>query len=161
MAQLMLEDYLELMEDVLEKAQNIPLSSKKALVDVEQLRDCIEKIRLNMPSEMKQANKLVQERKSIIDEANKQADMIITRAETRAKEMTDNSEITKAAQARAAEIEKQAVIKGRALKTATDEYITDMLSKAEETLSASITAIKRTKSTIKAPKPSNPNVPNN
>ncbi len=157
----MLEDYLELMEDVLEKAQNIPLSSKKALVDVEQLRDCIEKIRLNMPSEMKQANKLVQERKSIIDEANKQADMIITRAETRAKEMTDNSEITKAAQARAAEIEKQAVIKGRALKTATDEYITDMLSKAEETLSASITAIKRTKSTIKAPKPSNPNVPNN
>lgn len=161
MAQLMLEDYLELMEDVLEKAQNIPLSSKKALVDVEQLHDCIEKIRLNMPSEMKQANKLVQERKSIIDEANKQADMIITRAETRAKEMTDNSEITKAAQARAAEIEKQAVIKGRALKTATDEYITDMLSKAEETLSASITAIKRTKSTIKAPKPSNPNIPNN
>ena len=161
MADLMLEDYLELMEDVLEKAQTIPLSSKKALVDVEQLHDCIEKIRLTMPSEMKNAKKLVQERKSIIDEANKQADMIITRAETRAKEMTDNSEITKAAQARAAEIEKQAVIKGRALKNATDEYITDMLSKAEETLSASLTAIKRTKSTIKAPKPSNPNVPNN
>ena len=157
----MIEDYLELMEDVLEKAQNIPLSAKKALVDVEQLHDCIEKIRLNMPSEMKQAKKVVQDRKSIIDEANKQAEMIITRAETRAKEMTDNSEITKAAQARAAEIEKQAVIKGRALKNATDEYITDMLSKAEETLAASLSAIKRTKGTIKAPKPSSPNTPNN
>ena len=154
MADLMIEDYLEHMDDILEKSQNVPFSGKKAVVDVDQIRDCIDKIRLNLPSEIKQAKKIVQERKSIIEEANKQAEQIVTRAETRAREMTDNNEITKAAQAKAAEIEKQAVIKGRALKNATDEYITDMLSKAEETLSASLNAVKRTKSTIKAPKSS-------
>lgn len=161
MAELMIEDYLELMDDVLDKAQNIPLSAKKALVDVEQLRDCIDKIRMNMPSEIKQAKKIVQERKSIIDEANKQAENIVTRAEARAKDLVANHEITKAAEAKAAEAEKQAVIKARAVKNATDEYIVDMLTKTEESLAASLAAVKRTKGTIKVQKPQqpNPNVP--
>ncbi len=162
MADIMIEDYLELMDDVLDKAQSIPLSGKKALVDVEQLRDCIDKIRLNMPTEIKQAKKIVQERKSIIEEAQKQAEDIVTRAETRAKDLVAQHEITKAAEAKALETEKQAVIKARAVKNATDEYITDMLTKTEEALAASLNAVKRTKSTIKVSKPAaNPNVPQN
>ncbi len=162
MAEVMMEDYLDTMDEMLDKARPSMLSAKKYLIDLEQFRDCIDHIRMNIPAEMKQAKKIVSERKSIIDEANRQADEIVTRAETRAAALVANHEITKAAEAKAAEIEKQALAKAKAVKSATDQYITDTLSKAEETLTASLTAVKRTKSTIRSPKPAvNPNIPQN
>lgn len=161
MADLMVDDYLDAMDDILDKAQSFPLSSKKSLVDVDQLRECIDHIRMNLPNEMKQSKKIVSERKSIIDEANRQAEDIINRAESRKNTLIAEHEITRAAQAKATEIEKQALIKAKAVKNAADEYIVDTLSKAEETLAASITAIKRTKGTIRSPKPAVPmnNIP--
>ncbi|MCI7767975.1 MAG: ATPase [Oscillospiraceae bacterium] len=159
MADVMIDEYLDEMDDILDKAQSFPLSSKKSLVDVEQLRECLDHIRMNLPNEVKQAKKIVSERKSIIDEANRQAEEIVTRAESRKNALISENEITRAAQARAAEIEKQALAKAKAVKSAADEYIISTFTKAEETLAASLTAIKRTKSTIKAP--AAPNVPMN
>ena len=78
---------------------------------------------------------------------------------SRASAMVENSEITKAAQAKAAEIEKNALIKARAVKNAADEYIIDVLTKTEETLAESLTSVKRTKGSIKMPRTSNPNIP--
>jgi len=152
MAELMIEDYLDAMDEILDKAQSFPLSAKKSLVDVDQLRECIDHIRMNIHTEVKQAKKIVSERKSIIDEATRQADDIINKAESRKNTLLAEHEITKTAQLKAAEIEKQALMKAKTVKTAADEYIVDTLSKAEEALAASLTAVKRTKSTIKAPK---------
>ena len=147
------EDYLDAMDEILDKAQAIPFSSKKSVVDVDQLRECIDHIRMYTPDEIKNAKSIVQDRKSLMDDAKKQAEEIITRAEARA------SEITKAAQAKAAEIEKNALIKARAVKNAADEYIIDILTKTEETLAESLTSVKRTKGSIKMPRTSNPNIP--
>ena len=115
------EDYLDAMDEILDKAQAIPFSSKKSVVDVDQLRECIDHIRMYTPDEIKNAKSIVQDRKSLMDDAKKQAEEIITRAEARASAMVENSEITKAAQAKAAEIEKNALIKARAVKNAADE----------------------------------------
>ncbi|MBQ5332645.1 MAG: ATPase [Oscillospiraceae bacterium] len=158
MAQLVVDDYLDLMDDILEKSKPI-FGSKKCMIDADQIRDCIDHIRMNMPDEIKQSKKIVNERKSIIDEANKQAEEIVTRAEARANALVANHEIVKAAEAKAVEIEKQAVMKARTIKTATDEYIVDVLTKTEQTLADNLTAVKRTKGAIKAPRqPQNPNV---
>lgn len=141
---------LELMDEMLEKAGGF-LGTKKGLVDLEQFKDCIDKIRLNMPDEIKNAKKLVNDRKSIIDEANRKAEKIIISAENRAKELTANHEITRLAEARAIEIEKQAQAQAKAVKTAADAYIIDHLTKTEESLTASLNAVRRTKGTIKTP----------
>lgn len=157
---MVIDEYLDAMDDVLLKAHVVPFSGKKSVTDVETLKDLIDNIRMNMPVEIKQAKKIVQERKAIIDEANKQAEEIITRAENRANALVANNEITKAAEAKAADIEKQAVIKARAVKNAADEYLAETLAKTEEVLSASLTNVRRIKSTIKSPKPApNPNIP--
>ena len=147
------------MDEILDKAQAIPFSSKKSVVDVDQLRECIDHIRMYTPDEIKNAKSIVQDRKSLMDDAKKQAEEIITRAEARASAMVENSEITKAAQAKAAEIEKNALIKARAVKNAADEYIIDILTKTEETLAESLTSVKRTNGSIKMPRTSNPNIP--
>jgi len=153
------EDYLDAMDEILDKAQAVPFSSKKSVVDVEQLRDCIDNIRMHTPDEIKNAKSIVQDRKSLMDDAKKQAEEIITRAEARAAAMVENSEITKSAQAKAAEIEKNALIKARAVKNAADEYIIDILTKTEETLAANLTSVKRTKGSIKMPHSSSSNIP--
>lgn len=159
MAQVVIEDYLDAMDEILEKSKSF-FGSKKGVIDVDQIRDCIDHIRMNMPDEIKQAKKIVDERKSIISEANKQAEEIVTRAEARANALVANHEIVKSAEAKAAEIEKQAVMKARTVKTATDEYILDVLTKTEDMLAANLTAVKRTKGAIKAPRQAvNPNIP--
>ncbi len=145
----MVEDYLDMMDDAIDNAQSVPFSNKKSIVDTDLLREYIDKIRMNMPTEMKQAQKLVADRKSIIEEANRQAESIITSAEAKAKELVVESEITKNAQIRANEIEKQANIKAREIKGVTDDYIIEMLTRAEETLAACHEAVRRTKGTLK------------
>lgn len=141
---------LDIMDEMLDKAGGF-FGTKKGMVDLEQFKDCIDKIRLNMPDEIKNAKKVVNDRKSIIDEANRKAEKIIISAESRAKELTSNHEIARLAEMRASEIEKQAHAQAKAVKAAADAYITDVLTKTEEALSASLTAVRRTKSTIKPP----------
>lgn len=157
----LLEAYIDDMDEILEKARKLPMSNKNYVVDVEQLRDCIDHIRMNIPSEIKQAKKIVQERKSIIDEAHKQADDIVTKAENRANALVANSEITKAAEAKAVEIERQALIKAKAVKNAADEYLAGILTDSEKILASSLMSIRSAKSTLKVKPSANPNIPVN
>lgn len=147
MAEELIEVILDQMSDSLAKAKNAPFSAAK-IVDAMFLQDCIDNIRMNLPDEIKQAKKIVNERKSIIDDAKKTAEEVITRAEARARELTETDNITQAAQARAAEIDKKAQEQAKAVKKATDSYVIDMLTKTESILTANVDAVKRAKKAI-------------
>ncbi|MGN0642545.1 MAG: ATPase [Huintestinicola sp.] len=144
-----IDDYLDMMDDVLDKSKVCIYSPNKNVVDVNQLRHCIDDIRANLPQEIRQATTIVSDRQSIIDDAKRQADDIVRRAEARANALVANNEITKAAEQRAAELEKQAVAKSKAIKTATNDYIADMLSQTESVLAANLTQVKKMRSTVK------------
>ena len=64
-----INDALEAMDELLDKSMQVPFSGKKGLVDVEALRELIEEIRLNMPAEINEARKLVNDRKIIVNDA--------------------------------------------------------------------------------------------
>ena len=76
-----IDEILEMMDDMLDKAVNVPFSNKKSLIDVDKMRELIDEIRLNMPREIKQAHDLVNDRKSIINNAKNEAASIVARAE--------------------------------------------------------------------------------
>ncbi len=147
MAEELIEVILDQMSDSLAKAKNAPFSAAK-IVDAVFLQDCIDNIRMNLPDEIKQAKKIVNERKTIMDDAKKTAEEVITRAESRARELTETHNITKAAQTRAAEIDKKAQEQSKAVKTATDNYVLEMLNKTETILAANVDAVKRAKNAI-------------
>ena len=90
-----IDEILELMDDLLDKAVSVPLSKKKSMVDTEKMREYIDSIRYNLPSEIKKAKQMVADRSSIITEANAKAEEIIKRAEERAKVIVSNEEIVK------------------------------------------------------------------
>lgn len=142
-----LEELLEQFDEVLDNGVKIP--GKKSIVDVEQLRAVIDDIRLNIPGEIKQARGIVADRADIITNAKREADGIIRSAEEKAKAMVAQEEITKLAQERATEIIANAQAKSREMKKAAQDFVDDIMRRADEGLTANLGEVRKTRAALK------------
>ena len=66
---------LDALEDILEKAPNLPLSSK-SIINKDELQEIIKDIRIKLPDEIKQAQWIKEERQKILIEAKKEAEVL-------------------------------------------------------------------------------------
>ncbi len=144
-----IEEILEMMDDMLDKAVNVPFSNKKSLIDVEKMREFIDEIRLNMPREIKQARDLVNDRKMILNDAKNEAASIVARAEQRAAALVSQQEIVRQATQKANEINAAAQVQTKELRDMTNKYVDNMLTKVEELLSNDIIDVKKARSALK------------
>lgn len=147
-----IEDVLDRLDDMVDKATQIPLSGGKCIVNSEKIRDCIDDIRLNLPTEIKQAKAIVMDRTDIIDNAKREADSIIRRAEEQARVMVSESEIVHQAQAKANEIMAQATAKAKEIKSATNDFADNVFRATEEMLVNSLSEVKKARQTVKSSK---------
>ena len=129
------------LDEVLENSMNLPLSGGRCIVDADKVRDIIDEIRLNMPTEIKQAKAVVADRNEILSMARKEAEGLIRKAEERAKALVDQAAITRQANAKAlamlneanqkaTEIMTQATTKASDLTSQTTSKATDTLTQA-------------------------------
>lgn len=146
---MVIDEILDMMDDLLDSGATVPFSVKKIVIDGDNMRECINKIRLNLPSEIKEARNIALDKKIILSDANKEAEQIVRRAEERAKALVSNDEITKAAKQKAIEILNQAQSESKKVKNAANKYIEDTLLKSEESLQASLSDIKRTRQSVR------------
>lgn len=147
---MVIDEILDMMDDLLDNASSVPFSVKKSIVDCDKMREYINEIRLNLPPEIKQAKMIVRDRQTIINDANKEAENIVRRAEDKAKVIVSNDEITKAAKAKAVEMVNQAQAKSKEIKNAANKYIDDVLVQAEECLQDNLTDIRKTRQAVKS-----------
>lgn len=144
-----IDEVLELLDDILDKAPGVPFSGKKAVVDVDKVRDLLNEIRLSLPQEIKHAKLIVQDRQGIISDANKEAETLVRRAEERSKSIISNDEIVKQAKQRGVEILTQAQSKAKEIRNATNEYIDNILNQTEEMLTTELVDVKKTRQAIR------------
>ena len=144
-----IDDALEAMDEILDKSMQVPFSNKKGLVDVEALRELIDDIRLNMPTEITQAKNLVNDRKAIISDAKQESDRIIRKAEERAAKLVSQQEITRQATEKANQILMNAQTKYTELFNSTNEYVDSMLTRVEELLTKDIADVRKARSALK------------
>ena len=144
-----IDDALEAMDELLDKSMQVPFSNKKGLVDVEAIRELIDDIRLNMPTEITQAKNLVNDRKVIISDAKQEADRIIRKAEERAAKLVSQQEITRQATEKANQILMNAQTKYTELCNSTNEYVDSMLTRVEELLTRDIADVKKARNALK------------
>ena len=147
-----IEEILEMMDDMLDKAVAIPLSGKRSLIDIDKMSDLINEIKYNMPTEIKQARNLVNDRKVIVSDAKDEADAIIRKAEERARLLVSNEEIVKQAQAKANDLISTAQTRSKEIRFATNEYVDGVLSKLEESLARDLVDVKKTRNALKSGK---------
>lgn len=137
-----INEILDTMDEMLEKAWNLPLSGGRCIVDIDQMQELISDIRLNLPKEIKQAKMIVTDRQDILVDAKKEADQIIQDAEKRAKALVSESEVHKRAQSKANQMMAQAHEQATDLRQATNNYVDSILSGAEETLARKLQELK-------------------
>ena len=144
-----IDELLDVMDETLEEAVNLPFTGGKRMVDVEKVRDIIDDIRLNMPAEIRQAKAIVQDRADIVESAKKEAEAIVKRAEARARAMVAQEAIVTAAQQKATEILTSAQSQSREMRTTVTNYCENMLRHTEEQLAKSMTEVKTVRSTLR------------
>ena len=142
-------ELLDTIEDTLDESASMPLSGGKRLVDVAQIQDYLDEIRANLPGELRQAQQSVTDRAQIVDSANAQAQAIVKKAEERARILTSDAEIVKAAQQRAAEISSSTQAEMRALRQKVTDYCDNMLRNTEEVMAENAAQVKNVRANLR------------
>lgn len=138
------DEILDMMEELLENGTKVPLSGKR-IVDEERMRDLIDDVRINLPDEIRQAKGIVNDRAQILDDAKRESEAIIAKAENRARAIVSEQEIVKESQRRAAEIMATAQNQSRELSSSVAVYCENMLRTTEEALNRNIAEVKNTR----------------
>lgn len=147
-----IEQVLNEMDEMLDKSWGLPLTGGRCVVDAEKIRDMIDEIRVNMPTEIQQARAIVAERGEILGAAKKEGEAIIRKAEERSKSMIAQEEIVRAAQARASDIITQAQVKSREIRQAAYDFSDNVLKNTEESLARSLTDVRTTRQALRGGK---------
>lgn len=147
-----LEELLEQFDDILDNGFKVP--GKKTLIDADKLRAVVDEIRLNIPAEIKQAKGIVADRADIITNAKREADGIIRNAEEKAMQIVAQEEIVKMSQAKAAEIISTAQAKSREMRKAAQDFVDDIMRRADEGLTANLGEVRKTRAALKQQIPS-------
>jgi len=111
---------LDALEDILEKAPNLPLSSK-SVINKEELQEIIKDIRIKLPDEVKQAQWIKEERQKILIEAKKDAEAIRRESEEKLQKIKEERQRVLAEAEREAEI----------LKKEADKKIQDLIDESD------------------------------
>lgn len=143
-------DVLSSLEELVEKAWNLPLSGGKCVVDAERFFKLIDEIRAQMPSEVKQAQTIVEERRAILDKAKSDAEQIVRRAEERARGLVRQEEVLKEAQRQANETLITANNRARDIKNAASDYADSLLKDSEKLLNDSLNDVRQARASLKA-----------
>ena len=150
-----IDEILEQMDELLDKSASVPFATHKVMIDGERLRELIDDIRLNIPQEIKRAKLIDFDCERIIKEAEQKAELIVQRAEERAKTLVASDAIIKEAKQKAMELLTQAQARSKEIKMATNNYVDNMLHDAEIYFTKGLQDVKRTSQEISRVKSSN------
>ena len=137
------EKLIDELEDTLESAWQLPMSGGKSVLDIKTIRKIIEEIRENLPMEITQAKRIVQDRSAIIDTARSESESILKTAEEKIRAMISNNEITRAAQSKADAIIAEANAKAKEIRISSSEYAANVMKNLDDAITDHLTQIRK------------------
>ena len=103
-----IEQLIGEIEEYIDGCKYQPLSNSKIVVNRDELEELLVELRLRIPDEIKQYQKIISNRDVILNEARQQADSILAQASAHTDELVNEHEIMQKAYAQANEIINQA-----------------------------------------------------
>lgn len=104
--------------------------------------ELVDQVRVSMPEEVRQAQRITGEATRIVDHAREEGDAIIARAQEQAAQMLEERELVRLAQQRAGEILEQANREAGDVRRGADEYAAGVLIRLEGEVTKTLTSIK-------------------
>jgi len=133
-------EILDELEQEIEMAKKVPLSSK-IMTEKEQLLDYIDRIRAELPEEMRQAKWVAKERDRIIDEASVEAEEMKKEAKQKVMMMAQESEFVKEAKRQSDEIITGAYNIAHEVKSGANKYADEVLASIEGKLQKTLSIV--------------------
>ena len=145
-----IDESLDMMEELLENAKQVPFANKKVLIDPDRLRAIIDDMRYNMPNEIKRAKALNDEKARIIADANKKSEQLLKTAEERAKIPIANEAIVKQAREVANEILTKANNMDKEIRAAMTAKLDKLFEQTEKSFTNGLAEIRQSRAAVKA-----------
>jgi len=123
-------EYLDQIEDILDASKSVPFSNKIS-VEKERVYDVMNEIRLNLPTEIRHAQRIIEDHDKIIADARVKAASILKEAEEEAKLLTNEHEIFRRANEQATDMIEESKKNARELRLNAMDYADEMLEKTE------------------------------
>lgn len=142
-------------EELLQQLSNVvqdgfSLGRAKCVVDRAKILELIEEITAELPADIEQARKIVEAKNEIIGSAKREAEAIKRAAEDRARQLVSQDELVVMARQKANEMVSAAEQKTKELRLATNRYVDDTLSRAEEALGEALNELKTSRGKFKS-----------
>ena len=138
-----IENLMDELEDIIEASWHLPMSGVKTVVDSNEVRRILEDIRLQLPKEIIQARKIVEEHDRILENARQEVDNMMKISEEKIKAMVNKSEIVKSAQASANNIISEAASQSKEIRKSAQEYADDVMKHLDEVVSNNLSEIRK------------------
>ena len=88
-----IEQLIDEIEEYIDSCKYQPLSTTKILVNKEELEELLVELRLRVPDEIKQYQKIISNQEAILNEARTQADTMVAEATAQTNELVNVHEI--------------------------------------------------------------------
>jgi len=126
-------DYLDDIEEILETGKKVPLTNRIS-VEKDRILDILNDIRLNLPDDIRQAQRILGDRDRILADGKNKVQDMLDKAESEANLRANNHEIYRRASDQAAEVMENAKKETRELKVNATDYADERLEEAEQQL---------------------------
>ena len=121
---------IDRLEELVAEARRMPIG-QGVVVDRRRILELVDQMRSSVPWEVKQAQEIVAEKEALLEEARREGEGIVARAEMDAQAKLDDTEIVKAAEREAKDISMRAEQRAQQLLDETQETVTAKLRQAE------------------------------
>lgn len=136
-------DHIDQIIALVEGARSAPMSRSNCVVDRGEMISLLEQLRGDLPTELRRATALLEERDKIIDAGRREAERIITEAESEHARLVSINEIVVSAEHEAARTVGEARAETQRLRDEVDDYVDTALANFEQFLTRSLASIER------------------
>jgi cell division septum initiation protein DivIVA len=138
-------DPLDRMDEIIslvENARNVPMS-RNCMIDRAEMLAMLEQLRNEIPSELRRAGALLDERDKILDAGQREAERMIAEAEAEHHRLVSLNEVVVSADREASRMISEARAEAQRLRDEVDEYVDTTLANFEQFLTRSLASIER------------------
>ncbi len=143
-----LYEILDSLQFEIENAANVPLTNK-VMIDKDEILDLIDDLRAAIPADIDEARQIKETENRIKTKAAQEARSILDQANEHKAKLIDTNVITKNAYDEADAIIKDAHAEANRLRIKSLEYVSNLLTKAQEDLKGIITVMDNNKNELK------------
>lgn len=145
-----LEELINNIQEMVQEAWSLPLSSDKCVIERERMLDLIDELRSTLPKDIQMAAEIVEQRNQMMSDGRRELDTMRKRLEEEARRMLSKTELMQEARRRSKEIISNAEAQARELRRAANEYCEESLRRAEDSISASADELKKARARFRS-----------